>query len=1736
MFVQFLKSALGSVLLMTYTTLYANVFTVTNTNDAGTGSLRAAIAAANADVNAPHTILFDAAFFNTSRTITLITALPSITRNTNIVGPASPNTLTVSGSGTGFRLFGFGAITATLENLHITVTNSNQGGSIANIGAGSTITFLNCEIFDAVNSSNAAISAQTGSVLNIARCTFRNNQAATGAALRINAGVLNVMNSTFTGNTAGSGGAIYCSGGNTTITHCTFYNNTAVTSGGAIWIGAGVIVRINNTLLLNNASSGPNTGPNISGTANSDAGHNIITSLGTGTTLSGETTGNQIGLQATAVINTALAVNGGQTQTFALLNNSPAINAANPTAAPATDQRGQARTSKPDIGSFETLNNAPATLFISGTTANDLPIGNTVGNLLATDTDPNETISFTLVSGTGDDHNDRFLIDNGMLKTNFLFNCTTDNQQRVRVRATDHHGAFIEESLTITINCVPNFIDLSNSSIQENNPYGVLVGYLASKYADDVYSFATGSGAVDNGFFSIINGNELRFQAVANFEVKASYQIRLSVKETPSRGGGITEGAFTIHVLDVPETPTNIHISNNVITELNTIGQSIGTLSTTDEDGIPHQYSLPAGNSDNAAFTIAGTSLKAAIRFDYETKSTYNITVRTTDVTGLFIERDFIINITDIEPETPRKFYIASTGDDANDGLSPASAWRTPDRVAQIANALLPGDSIFFRRGDVFRSNNPILLNGTSSGYAGNPIVFTSYGDGPKPLMVGTSTIPADIWTPHPTIPNVWRADVSAISPETLNGRAPKTLFVNGKLMTPARYPNAGFLFSVAGSSNRTIQTDDPYMNTKPTNYWAGATVVYRPRNWLIQSRLIQSSTSEGITASGNFSYAAAANWGFFIVNKTEEIDVPGEWSYESTSRTVNLFFPAGTNPNDAQVELGTHEGRYWLIAANDAQSNAGDYTTVKALAFTGQSRGALRFTNRTNIHIEDCSIEQTGEASIFMSGMNHVVIKNNRIANALGSGIQLGSSTQIEIMGNDILGCGQNLDYSDAFGYGRWGIALQNGVTGGTVARNIIRNIGSSGILMAAAELIIEKNIIDSTCTHIADNGGIYLIDAEANMITTKVYNNVIRDNFITNVLSFMEGTRNLATQTQGMDISDYARDNIIENNTIAYTTDQGLKVFGGAGNILRNNLVLGANRAQLAIGEQQPLFPLNTTLGNTIEDNQFVAMSHPQLSARIYTSDNSWQDMWVGDRNYFISPFGGGQFRLSYNTSPTINETHYLSNWPNRNAFTRDLMSKGSPVALPDFQVQSVTGAELIQNGNFDADLSGWTSAQATYVPEGDAFAMDGGTLQLTASANNHALQSNTISLEANKYYQLSFRVRSSVNSRIRIITDIATPAASLNINTPSRYVETLTDARDYSFVFQVNDNQLGSLRFRMESPDVPPGTLFWIDNVSLKEVEATPIDAKEQVRLLMNPSDNPISIPLTEAVYVDVDGNPVSVVTLQPWRSRVIFLKNVLPPLIEVAPSPEVCTPTNITLSVNENIGNLQWNVSGSNGTSQFSSSSVSITEPGYYTVSVTRSLGGLLSNAAFTAVEVIAYSLGLDQNAAEILETNPFILTVQLAPARAGVEVKAELTGPNGQKLQYYAISNGTGLAQFIINGLTPGTWQANALLINCNGGSSTQVVINPVLQNNPVILKMVPNPVKNQLNIQWQGLQVGPAVFEIINMNGQVIQSRAVQANMKLQMEHFDVRNLPAGTYFIRVVQSGRVATGRFVKI
>ena len=110
--------------------------------------------------------------------------------------------------------------------------------------------------------------------------------------------------------------------------------------------------------------------------------------------------------------------------------------------------------------------------------------------------------------------------------------------------------------------------------------------------------------------------------------------------------------------------PTDIALSATSIAENNSANATVGTLAALDA-GATCTFSLVTGtgDTDNAAFTIAGSSLKLTPIADFETKSSYAIRIRATDngVPANILDKQFTISITGANDAPTFAGYSIST-------------------------------------------------------------------------------------------------------------------------------------------------------------------------------------------------------------------------------------------------------------------------------------------------------------------------------------------------------------------------------------------------------------------------------------------------------------------------------------------------------------------------------------------------------------------------------------------------------------------------------------------------------------------------------------------------------------------------------------------------------------------------------------------------------------------------------------------------------------------------------------------------------------------------------------------------------------------------------------------------------------------------------------------------------------------------------------------------------------------
>jgi len=314
-------------------------YTVTTLADSGSGSLRAAIAWADAN---PGNDLIN---FAVTGTIALQSALPALTTNVTIEGPGA-NLLTIQGSSGTASSGGVFVVSAgasdSICGLTISGGKASYGGGVYNSG---TLTISNDML------ANNAGTYYGGGVCNVGNLTvigstFVGNHAGYyGGGIYAGSGdTTTISNSTFTTNSAGYyGGAVANLYGMLTVTNATIAGNTAVYYAGGIFtysMGSDVTTLRNTIVAANQATYGM---PDIYGSVAAAQSYNNLIGVGSGSNLVNGINGNLVG-SSTSPLNPLLGPlqnNGGPTPTMAVLGGSPAINAGNNAYAPGPyDQRG----------------------------------------------------------------------------------------------------------------------------------------------------------------------------------------------------------------------------------------------------------------------------------------------------------------------------------------------------------------------------------------------------------------------------------------------------------------------------------------------------------------------------------------------------------------------------------------------------------------------------------------------------------------------------------------------------------------------------------------------------------------------------------------------------------------------------------------------------------------------------------------------------------------------------------------------------------------------------------------------------------------------------------------------------------------------------------------------------------------------------------------------------------------------------------------------------------------------------------------------------------------------------------------------------------------------------------------------------------------------------------------------------------------------------------------------------
>jgi Ca2+-binding RTX toxin-like protein len=211
-------------------------------------------------------------------------------------------------------------------------------------------------------------------------------------------------------------------------------------------------------------------------------------------------------------------------------------------------------------------------------------------------------------------------------------------------------------------NSAPTDIKLSAATIAEI-PQGTgvlpIIGALTATDADvdEYFTFSLPDGDTAGGAFAIDDHNNLVVLDPSKIDFETNPTIDVLVRVTDAFGKSYEE-TMTITVTNVAEAPTDITLTGTTIAENAAAGTVIGEIGGIDPDA-NDALSFTLAGDDAAAFKIVDGKLVVAdaASFDFETKSSYSITLKVEDSGGLTYSEGFIIAVTDLN-EAPSKIDL----------------------------------------------------------------------------------------------------------------------------------------------------------------------------------------------------------------------------------------------------------------------------------------------------------------------------------------------------------------------------------------------------------------------------------------------------------------------------------------------------------------------------------------------------------------------------------------------------------------------------------------------------------------------------------------------------------------------------------------------------------------------------------------------------------------------------------------------------------------------------------------------------------------------------------------------------------------------------------------------------------------------------------------------------------------------------------------------------------------------
>ena len=273
----------------------------------------------------------------------------------------------------------------------------------------------------------------------------------------------------------------------------------------------------------------------------------------------------------------------------------------------------------------------------------------------------------------------------------------TRYEVQVRAKNADGDGPWSESGWGTTgKNTAPSFdAESTTRSVAENTEPGQVIGYPVAATDSDWYDTLTYSleDKDDAAAFDIDEASgQLRTDVALDYETRSSYSVTVVAEDSEGDSASI-EVTISVTDLDENEPPSFDSTSTTRSVAENTApGHLIGDPVTANDPDPGDTLTYSLGGPDVAAFSIdeADGQLRTGAALDYETRSSYSVTVVARDDHGASASIEVTISVTD--ENDPPSFDSDSTTRSVAENTEPGQAIGDPVTATDPD----PGDTLTY--------------------------------------------------------------------------------------------------------------------------------------------------------------------------------------------------------------------------------------------------------------------------------------------------------------------------------------------------------------------------------------------------------------------------------------------------------------------------------------------------------------------------------------------------------------------------------------------------------------------------------------------------------------------------------------------------------------------------------------------------------------------------------------------------------------------------------------------------------------------------------------------------------------------------------------------------------------------------------------------------------------------------------------------------------------------------------